>query len=253
LLWTDTYIGPVEPHILDWLPSIALPVEVLNLNDGFQFYSTFVYDLVGIWSTIRALCVGMANHAVPPEKPNIRLCELRLSTFAVTEVIEWLLPPHPPNEQSSLCFLQLYEIPEAALPVLSIHGPSVSTLDLIFQPVFEFVHLFTKLEEFVVSNPRGSLWSSPLPAFPRTLRHIMFHGHTMSNSVVAKIAQVVTMLPDLCVLSIPSALTAHKHYPDLHEACTTHGVDILLILYDSSGIPVVSTHQRFRLVCNGCH
>ena len=242
LLYMQKNIDPAESHILDWLSSLVLPVEALHLDDGVRLNFTFVYDLMGIWPTIRALrVVASYNGVPPPERPNIILRELSLLTplDALIEVIEWLLPPPPPNEQSNLRFLELYGIPKEALPVLSAHGSSVSSLTLRRQPAFEFAHLFTNLEELVVP---GMFWITPLPAFPRTLKHIMLYGNaSMSIPVLAAIAQMVPMLPDLRVLSIGKALIAHTHYPDLQEACKAHRVEILVNLIGSSERTVVST------------
>ena len=244
LLFMQKNIGPLVPHILDWLSDLVLPIEALHLDDGVRLHSTFVYELVGTWPTIKALRV-VASHTneVPPERPNISLRELRLSITPLDkliEVIEWLLPPPPPNEQSNLRFLEPNKFPKEALPVLSVHGPSVSTLMLRRQPAFEIANLFTKLDGLVNT---GLLWSSPLPAFPRTLKHIMLHGNSsMSISVLAAIAQAVPMLPHLRILSIKKALTTQTHYADLQEACKTHRVEILVYSVYSSGRTVVSTH-----------
>ena len=244
-------IGPFEHHVLDWLSSLVLPIEALDLRYEMPFGSTLVYDLVGIWQTIRALSVLAGHIVLPPERLSINLHQLRLFDPCSATVIKWFLPPPPPNEQSNLQFLELYEIPEEALPVLSIHGPSVSTLTLTCQPAFEISHLFTKLEELVIL---GRFWSSPLRAFPRTLKHIRLHfPDFMSDSALAAIAQVPPILPDLRVLSIENALTSNKYYPDLQEACETHRVEILVYSVDSSGRAVVSTRQEYRLVCDICH
>ena len=113
------------------------------------------------------------------------LRELRLPITSETTVIEWLLPPLPPNEQSNLQFLDLYEIPEEAHAVLSVHEPGVSTLALTRQPLFEIAHLFTTLEELVLWGP---FWTNPLLAFPTTLKHIRLDAHAfISDDVVAAI------------------------------------------------------------------
>ncbi|KAH9062316.1 hypothetical protein EDB87DRAFT_337903 [Lactarius vividus] len=140
----------------------------------------------------------------------------------------------------NLQFFELYKIPEEALPVLSIHGPTVSTLTLTFQPAFEIAHLFTKFEELVIS---GRFWSSPLCAFPRTLKHIRLSFRDfMADSAVAAIAQVIPMLPHLRVLSIEKTLVSNKHYPDLQDACKTQRVEILVYSIDSSGRAVHPYH-----------
>jgi hypothetical protein len=176
------------------------------------------------------------------------LHELRLPITSLATVIEWLLPPPPANEQSKLRFLELYEIPEEARTVLSVHGPSVSTLILTRQPAFEIAHLFTNLEELVLVGP---FWSNPLPAFPRTLKHIRLQVHAfMSDGVVAAFAQVVPMLPDLCVISIEEALTFDKHYSDLREVCEIHRVEILVNSVESYGRTVVSTRREYRFNCD---
>lgn len=117
-------IDPFGPRILDWLLSLVSPVEALDLNYGGCFFSTFVNGLVGIWPTIRA---KIGYNRLPPERPSISLRELRLSFTPFATVIEWLLPRPPQDEQSSLWFLEVYDIPEKALPVLSVYGPSIST------------------------------------------------------------------------------------------------------------------------------
>ncbi|KAF8261767.1 hypothetical protein EI94DRAFT_1745192 [Lactarius quietus] len=144
-----------------------------------------------------------------------------------TIILKWSLPPPHPNEQSYLRFLELEIIPEEARAVLSVHGPSVSTLTLYHQPRFEIDSLFTNLEELVIANP---VWSSPLPAFPRTLKHIkVITGPFMPlDHVIALVAQVVPTLPNLRVISVEARFAANKHYLDLQEACQTQGVEILV-------------------------
>ena len=248
--WAHKHVHSFEPHILDWLLSLALPIEVLDLKYGRPFDSPLFYELVYIWPTIRALRVLTGYNGLPPERPSIRMSlrELRLPITSLATAIEWLLPPPPANEQSNLRFLELYEIPEEARAVLSVHGPSVSTLILTRQPAFELTHLFTNLEELVLAGP---FWSNPLPAFPKTLKHIRLQVHAfMSDGVVAAFAQVVPMLPDLCVISIEEALTFDKHYSELREVCENHRVEILVNSVESYGRTVVSTRREHRFNCN---
>jgi hypothetical protein len=235
----DKNISPFEPHILYWLPNLKLPVEVLDIqgdiNGGNFLPSAFVYHLVRIWETIQVLRVVTGNayrDGLPPdlERPSIRLRELRLHpTRSVdSNVVEWLLPPPPLDEQSNLRFLVLPEIPENARAVLSVHGPSVSCLTLFSQPKFEIAELFTNLEELVITGP---CWTG-LSAFPRTLKHVSlevmaFVSDTllrMSDNLVAAIAKELPTLPNLRVISIEEALAANKYYPDLQKACETHKV-----------------------------
>ncbi len=247
--WAHKNMHSFEAHILDWLSSLVLPIEVLDLKYGRPFDSPLVYDLVGIWPTIRALRVLTGYNGLPPAMPCISLRELRLPITALATVIEWLLPPPPPNDQSNLRFLELYDIPEEVLPVLSVHGPSVSTLTLKRQPAFGIAHLFMKLEELVIAGP---FWSSPLPAFPRTLKHIRLQVHAfMSNAVVAAIVQVLPVLPDLRVISIEETLTLDKHYSDLQEGCEARRVEILVNSVESPE-RTVSTRQEYRPVCDVC-
>ncbi|KAI9467362.1 hypothetical protein BJY52DRAFT_65233 [Lactarius psammicola] len=237
--WAESNIFPFEPHVLDWLSSLMLPIEALDLKSA-TFNSTFVNDLVNIWPTIRALSVVAGYLTLPLEGPSISLHQLRLFYPYSATVINWFLPPPLPNEQSNLRFLELYEILDEALPVLSVHGPSVSTLTLTRQPAFEIAHLFTKLEELVIT---GGFWSSPFHSLPKTLQHIRLHfTGVMSDPAVAAIAQVFSTLPDLRVLSIAEALTSNKDYPDLQEACEAHGVKILVYSVDSSGRAVHPYH-----------
>ena len=246
-------IGRFEPHIQNWLSYLVLPIEVLDLWCS-DLDSTFVYDLAGIWPTIRALLLyaGENKIGLPPERPSINLRELNFRSRASSATgIKWFLPPPPPNEQSKLRFLTLHYIPEDARAVLSVHGPSVSTLTLVLQPTFEIDHLFTKLEELVIKGPS---WGRPLPALPRTLRHIRLDYASSADCLVLAVAQVVPMLPDLRLISIEKEFTANKHYPDLQKACEIHRVEILVILPNSSRRKsVVSVYQRFQLVCDVCH
>jgi hypothetical protein len=253
--WAKLKIAQIEPHILDWLSSLVLPMEVLDISKGGPFRSTFVYDLVGIWPTICALRAFVGRLGPPPGRASIRLRELRLAYSHATlgtATIEWLLPPPPPNEQSILRFLELDDIPEEARTVLSVHGPSVSTLTLACQPSFEIAHLFTKLEELVILGP---IWKGSLSTFPRTLKHIRLQvdgklSETFmhfSGPFVATIAQDLHMLPDLRLISIEKEFTANEYYPELRKACETHKIEILVSSSDSSGIPVVSAYQRSQL------
>lgn len=236
----DKNISPFEPHILYWLPSLKLSVEVLDIQDfvggGSFLRSAFFYHLVRIWKkTIQALRVATGDacdDGLSPERPNLRLRELRLHPTRSAAAIEWLLPPPPLDEQSNLRFLELHGIPEEARAVLSVHGPSVSSLTLTFQPKFEVAQLFTNLEELVITAPD---WTG-LSAFPRTLKHIRlevlpflpgFLFLPEPDTLVAAIAKELPTLPDLRVISIEEALTANKYYPDLQKACETHKVEIL--------------------------
>ena len=233
-------IYPFEPHIQDWLSSIVLPIEVLDI-DVWHIRSAFVYGLVGIWPTVRALRLStIENPGLLPEKPSISLRELRLPHMYSVPVIEWLLPLPLLNEHSNLRFLELENITEEAYAVLSVHGHSVSSLTLINQPSFEFAHLFTRLEELVMDNP---FWRNPLPALPRTLKHIMLDRNYVSPNLAAAIVQLVSTLPDLRVISIEKKCTANEYYPDLQEVCKAHRVEILVRSSDSSGREVVSAFQ----------
>jgi hypothetical protein len=250
-------IGLFEPHILDWLSSLVLPVEVLKICGG---RNTFVYDLVGIWPTIRALNAFTDDHdnGPPPKRANICLRELRLfgsNDALATATIEWLLPPPPPNEQSILRFLSLDKIPEEAPAVLSVHGPSVSTLTLGCQTHFEIAPLFTNLEELVLINPS---WSSPLPALPRTLKHIRLaygpvDADMSQNNVVVAFAQLVPTLPVLRMISVDKEFTANMHYPHLRGVCETHKVEILVASWSVDERPVVSAYERSQRVCDIRH
>ena len=249
-------ICPFEPHIQDWLLSLALPIEALDI-DIWQFFdlrSTFPYDLVGIWPTIRALRLStIENNGPLPERPNINLRELRLPHSHSVSVIKWLLPPPLPNQQSNLLFLELDHITEEVRAVLSVHGNSVSTLALVTQPSFEIARLFTRLEELVIIGP---FWGSPLPALPRTLKHIRLVRGPVSISFAAAVVRVVPMLPELRVISIEESFT-HEHYPDLKEVCEAHRVEILVSSLDSSGRPVVSAYQSPNMsamsITEECH
>jgi hypothetical protein len=219
------------------LPIEALDVEIWQI---FNIRSSFVYDLVGIWPTIRALRMCTIEKSGPlPERPSISLHELRLPHIRSAAVIEWLLPPPPPNQQSNLLFLELGDITEEVRAVLSVHGPSVSTLALVFQPEFEIACLFPRLEELVIMGP---FWKSPLPAFPKTLKHIRLVGGHLSTRATA-VAQVVPILPELRMISIEKEFTSYEHYLDLQEVCEAHRVEILVNSLDSSGRPMVSAYQ----------
>ena len=243
-----------KAHILDWLSSLMLPIEVLDISNEDLFPPTFVDDLLGIWPTVRALRAFESCRGPPPGRASISLRELRLDAIsAIVTAIEQLLPPPPPNEQSILQFLRLYAIPEEARAMLSVHGPSVSTLTLALQPSFEIAHVFTKLEELVIAGP---IWVGPLSTFPRTLKHIRLQlldaGLSyifmhFSRRFVAAITQELHMLPDLRLISIEKEFAASEHYPDLQKACETHKVEILISSSDSSGKPVVSAYQRAQL------
>ena len=240
----DQNIFPFEPHIQDWLSSIVLPIEALDI-DVWNLRSVFVYDLLGIWPTVRALRLSTIEHSgALPERPSISLRELRLPYIYSVPLIEWLLPPPPPNEQSNLRFLELDDITEEAHAVLSVHGHSVSSLTLVDQPSLEFAHLFTRLEEFVMDGP---FWRGPLPAFPRTLKHIMLDRYCVSLHIVAAIVQLVPTLPDLRVISIEEKYTANKPYLDLQEVCKAHRVEILVSSFGSSGREVVSVYQYLKM------
>ncbi|KAH8982820.1 hypothetical protein EDB92DRAFT_1892895, partial [Lactarius akahatsu] len=169
LAQTNLNIGQFGPHILGWLSSLVLPIEALDFDDWGLFHSTFVYDLVCIWPTIRALRVFTRYDGLPLERPSINLRELKLPIPSLAAaVIEWLLPPPPPNEQPNLQFLELYDISAEARAALSVHGPNVSTLTLWCQPAFEIARLFTKLEELVIAGP---LWRSLRIRLEDKLRH----------------------------------------------------------------------------------
>jgi hypothetical protein len=245
-------ICPFEPHIQDWLSSLTLPIEALNM-DVWQFWdlrSTFVYDLVGIWPTIRALHLSTTeNHGPLPERPDISLRELRLPFIQPATVLEWFLPPPPPNQQSNLLFLELVNITEEARAVLSVHGHSVSTLALERQPPFEIAGLFPRLEELVIMGP---FWRSRLPLLPRTLKHIRL-ARSLSTGPTVAVTEVVPMLPGLRIISIEEKFTANEHYLDLQKVCEAHGVEILVSSSDSSGRHVVSTYHKCQHLCDICH
>jgi hypothetical protein len=248
VLWSRRDRCSFEPSILDWLSSLALPMEVLDLKYGRPLASPLVYDLVRFWPTIKALRVD-TNYGKPlPQRPDLRLRELRLPITSLTAVIEWFLPPPPPLDRSNLRFLELYEIPGDGRALLSRHGPNVSSLTLTRQPLFDLADSFTTLEEFVIKGP---FWSKPLPTLPKTLKHIRLQVHAfMSDSVIPAIAQGLSGLPNLRMLSIEEALTPDKYYPTLQEACKRHNVKILVNPTDYLPMgTVVSTRiENFYLI-----
>lgn len=221
-----------EPLILDWLSSLALSIEVLDLRYGKPMDSPLAYDLVRLWPTIRALRVHADYDMSLPERPNTRLRELRLPITSLATVIEWFLPPPSHPDRSSLRILELYEIPDGGRTLLSAHGSSVTSLTLTRQPASGLADLFTELEEFVIAGP---FWSYPLPTLPKTLMHIRLQVHAfMSDSVLRAIATEVPSLLNLRLISVEEALTTDKHYPSLQGVCRAHGVEILVNPIDSS-------------------
>ncbi|KAH9977442.1 hypothetical protein BJV77DRAFT_1074170 [Russula vinacea] len=221
-----------EPFILDWLSSLLLHIEVLDLRYGKPNDSPLVYDVVRLWPTLRALRVRTNYPKLLPERPNVHLRELRLPITSLATVIEWFLPPPSRDDRCRLRVLELYEIPEGGGALLSAHGPSITSLTLSRQPATGLADLFTDLDEFVIAGP---FWSSPLPTLPKTLMHIRLQVHAfISDSVLPAIATTVPSLAKLRLMSVEEALTTDKHYPILQEACRTHGVEILVNPIDSS-------------------
>ena len=211
-------VCPLNPHLLDRLSTLLPPIEVLNIHDMHCFHSTLVYGLVGICPTIQALRLMFPlprHERLLPERPSISLGELRLQVpdnYLATE-IKWFPLPPPPNEWSRLLFLELPQIPGKLLPMLSINGPSISSLRLTSLPEFKFAHLFTKLEELVIMV--RSRWTRPFPAFA-----------AMRTCLNLLQLRLYMWFPDLHVLSIPEyfSFTAHRFYSDILHTCKTHKV-----------------------------
>jgi len=226
VVWSQKNRIWFEPSILDWLSSLALPIEVLDLKYSKPLESPVAYDLVRLWPTIRALRVR-TDYGMPlPERPSTRLRELRLPITSLAAVIEWFLPPIPRQDRSDLRVLELYEIPEDGHGLLSAYAPNVSSLTLSRQPATDLADLFTNLEEFVIAGP---FWSSPLPTLPKTLMHIRLQVHAfISDSILPSITAAVQSLGNLRALTVEEALTTDKHYPTLQEACKGNGVEILV-------------------------
>ncbi|KAF8464942.1 hypothetical protein DFH94DRAFT_784385 [Russula ochroleuca] len=230
--WSQENQYSFKPFILDWLSSLVLPIEVLDLKYGRPIDSPLVYDVVRLWPTLRALRVRTNFPKLLPERPNVHLRELRLPITSLATVIEWFLPTPSHHDRCGLRILELYEIPEGGNALLSAHGSSITSLTLSRQPASGLADLFTDLDEFVIAGP---FWSSPLPSLPKTLMHIRLQVHAfMSDSVLPSIATAVPSLEKLRLMSVEEALTTDKHYPILQEACKTHGVEILVNPIDSS-------------------
>lgn len=226
--WSRKERCSFEPSILDWLSSLALPMEVLDLKYDRHADSPLAYDLVRLWPKVRALRVRTDYDLPLPERPSTRLRELRLPVTSLAAVIEWFLPPIAPHDRSELRVLELYEIPAGARAPLSAHGPNVSSLTLTRQPAsgLGLADLFTNLEEFIIAGP---FWSSPLPTLPKTLMHIRLQVHAfISDSVLPAIAAAVPSLGKLRALTVEEAVTTDKYYPTLREACVTNRVEILV-------------------------
>ncbi|KAH9985193.1 hypothetical protein BJV74DRAFT_886328 [Russula compacta] len=236
VFWSRKNKSSFEPSILDWISSLVLPIEVLDLKYGRPFDSPFVYDLVGLWPRIRALRVRTDCGTALPARPVARLRELRLPITSLAAVIGWFLPPPPQKDRSELRILELYEIPEGARALLSVHGPNVSSLMLTRQPASGIADLFPNLEEFVIAGP---FWSSPITV-PKGLLHIRLQVHAfMSDSVLPAITGAIPSLAKLRALSVEEALTTDKYYPTLQDACETHGVEIMVNPIDSSLVGTV--------------
>ncbi|KAI9507501.1 hypothetical protein F5148DRAFT_1204341 [Russula earlei] len=225
--WSRKDTCSFEPSILDWLSSLVIPIEVLDLKYGRPFDSPLVYDLVRLWPTIRALHVRTDYGGPLPERPSVRLRELRLPITSLASVIEWFLPPPSQHDRSELRILELYEIPpEGGAAALSAHGPNVSSLTLTRQPASGLAEIFPNLEEFVIAGP---FWSSPLPTLPKTLMHIRLQAHAfMSDSFLPAVAAAIPTLASLRALSIEEALTTDKNFPTLWETCREHRIDVLV-------------------------
>lgn len=232
VFWSRASKCSFESLILDWLSSLALSMEVLDLRYGKPMDSPLVYDLIRLWPTIQALRVRTDYDMSLPERPNTRLRELRLPITSLAAVIEWFLPPSSHQNGSNLRILELYEIPAGGRTLLSAHGPNITSLTLTRQPPSGLADLFTGLEEFVIAGP---FWSSPLPTLPKTLMHIRLQVHAfMSDSVLPAITTEVPSLSNLRLMSVEEALTTEKYYPNLQEACRANGVEILVNPIDSS-------------------
>ena len=225
--WSQKDRCSFEPSILDWLSSLVLPVDVLDLKYSRSSDSPLVYDLVRLWPKIRALRVRTDYGSSLPDRASLRLRELRLPITSLASVIEWFLPPSAPqHDRSDLQVLELYEIPDGGRGPLSVHGPNVSSLTLTRQPASGLADLFPNLEEFVIAGP---FWGSPLPTLPNTLMHIRLQAHAfMSDSLLPAIAAVIPSLARLRAVSIEEALTTDKNYPALREVCEVQGVEILV-------------------------
>jgi hypothetical protein len=227
IVWSRKNRYSFEPSILDWLSSLALPIQVLDLKYGQPFDSPLVCDLVRLWPTIRALRVRTDyGLPLPPERPSACLRELRLPITSLAAVVEWFLPPVSRYDRSDLRILELYEIPEGRHTLLSAHASSVSCLTLTRQPATGLADLFTNLEELIIAGP---FWSGPLPTLPKTLMHIRLQVHAfMSDSVVPAITAAVPSLGNLRALSVEEALTTDTHYPALRQVCEANRVEILV-------------------------
>ncbi|KAH9960402.1 hypothetical protein BC827DRAFT_391433 [Russula dissimulans] len=229
VFWSQKDRCSFELPILDWLSSLVLPVEVLDLKYSRPSDSPLVYDLVRLWPKIRALRVRTDYGSALPERASLRLRELRLPITSLASVIEWFLPPFASASQhdlSDLRILELYEIPDGGRGPLSVYGPNVASLTLTRQPASGLADLFPNLEEFVIAGP---FWSSPLPTLPNALMHIRLQAHAfMSDSLLPAIAAVIPSLARLRALSIEEALTTDEHYPALREVCEARGVEVLV-------------------------
>ena len=184
-----------------------------------------VYDLVCVWPTIRALRVRTDHDMSLPERMHACLHELRLPITSLDTVIEQFLPPSR-GDQSNLQILELYQIPDGGRIILSVHGPTVTSLTVVRQPASGLADLFTELEEFVIAGP---FWSGPLPTLPKTLMHIRLQVNAfMSDSVLPAIATAIPSLSNLRLMSVEGALTTDKYYPTLQQVCEMHRVEILV-------------------------
>jgi hypothetical protein len=239
VVWSQKNRCSFDAPTLDWLSSLGLPIEVLDLKFSRASDSPLACDLVHLWPTIRALRVR-TDYGLPlPGKPCMRLRELRLPVTSLAAVIEWFLPPISRHDRSDLRVLELYEIPEGRHTLLSAHASTVPSLTLTRQPATGLADLFTNLEEFVIAGP---FWSGPLPTLPKTLMHIRLQVHAfISDSVLPAIAAAVPSLGNLRALSIEEALTTDKYYPALQQVCQANRVEILVNPMDPSlGVTAVS-------------
>ncbi len=226
VFWSQGNQCSFEPLILDWMSSLSLPIEVLDLRYGKPIDSALVYDLVRVWPTIWALRVSTDYDMSLPERPDACLRELRLPITSLATVIEWFLPPPSHGDQSNLQILELYQIPDGGRTILSVHGPTVTSLTLVRQPASGLADLFTELEEFVIAGP---FWSGPLPTLPKTLMHIRLQVNAfMSDSALPAIATAIPSLSNLRLMSVEGALTTDKYYPTLQQVCEMHRVEILV-------------------------
>ncbi|GBE84996.1 hypothetical protein SCP_0701810 [Sparassis crispa] len=201
----------------------AIHIQALSiLLCGIQ--SPILFQLLGVWPTVRFLRIGTELNATPPARSsNLKLYELILHRNPSPEIARWLLS----NPETDLQIAEFRDVPGPKWDdLLAEHGARLRSLRLTRYSAHAQAVLrhCPNLEEAVFYQV------SPFPqlvGLPSSLEHLGFRNPVWSSSPsLRSIISVIDTLPRLRIVTCDAATETHPDFALLQRKCEKRGIEL---------------------------